>query len=57
MTFSQIYLLLAVSFDGNNKRVMEFFEEKIYRQIDGVAMGPPIGPTLANAFLCFHGQI
>ena len=27
---------------------------KTYKQIDGVAMGSPVGPTLANAFLCFH---
>ena len=33
------------------------FEGKTYTQIDGVAMGSPIGPTLANAFLCFHEQI
>ena len=33
------------------------FEEKIYKQIDGVAMGYPLDPTLANAFLCFHEQI
>ena len=24
------------------------------RQIDGVAMGSPLGPTLANAFLVYH---
>ena len=33
------------------------FEGKIYQQIDVVAMGSPLGPTLANAFLCFHEQI
>ena len=44
------------------------FEGKIYKQIDGhnnnnkiqsdgVAMGSPLGTTLANAFLCFHEQI
>ena len=33
------------------------FEGKIYKQIEGVAMGSPLGPTLANAFLCFHEQI
>ena len=33
------------------------FEGKIYKQIEGVAMGSPLGPTLANAFLCFHKQI
>ena len=30
------------------------FDEKIYRQIDGVSMGSPLGPTLANAFLCHY---
>ena len=33
------------------------FDEKIYKQTDGVAMGSPLGTTLANAFLCFHEQI
>ena len=27
------------------------FEGKIYKQIDGVAMGSPLGPTLADVFL------
>ena len=31
-----------------------FFDGKLYKQIDGVAMGSPLGPTLANIFLCFH---
>ena len=30
------------------------FNELLYKQTDGVAMGPPLGPTLANAFLCFY---
>ena len=30
------------------------FNELLYKQIDGVAIGSPLGPTLANAFLCFH---
>ena len=25
-----------------------------YPQVDGVAMGSPLGPLLANAFLCHH---
>ena len=29
-------------------------EGKIYKQIDGVATGSPLGPTLANAFLSLH---
>ena len=28
------------------------FNGNLYQQIDGVAMGSPLGPTLANSFLC-----
>ena len=28
------------------------FDGKFYEQCDGVAMGPPLGSTLANVFLC-----
>ncbi len=30
------------------------FDGQYYIQTDGVAMGSPLGPTLANAFLAFH---
>ena len=30
------------------------FDGEYYTQIDGVAMGSPLGPTLANAFLCHY---
>ena len=30
------------------------FEGKSFKQIDGVAMVSPLGPTLTNAFFCFH---
>ena len=30
------------------------FDNKFYLQKDGVSMGSPLGPTLANAFLCFY---
>ena len=30
------------------------FNELLYKQIDGAAMGSPHGPTLANEFLCFY---
>ena len=32
------------------------FDNNMYRQIDGVAMGSPLGPILANIFLGFHEQ-
>ena len=33
------------------------FDGKIYKQTNGVAMGSPLGPSIANAFLCFHEQM
>lgn len=33
---------------------MFIFNGKFYKQVDGVAMGSPLGPTLANTFLCFN---
>ena len=33
------------------------FEGKIHKKIVGDAKGSPLGPTLANAFLCFHEPI
>ena len=30
------------------------FANKLYKQIEGVGMGLPMGPTLANVFMCFH---
>ena len=32
------------------------FDGKYYKQKDGVAMGSPLGPTLANVFLCHFGE-
>ena len=31
-----------------------FDKKKLYKQINGLAMGQPVAPTLANIFLCFH---
>ena len=36
------------------KDVPFLFDGKYYKQVDGVSMGSPLGPTLANAFLCHH---
>ena len=33
------------------------FNSNLYQQIDGVAMGSPLGPTLANIFLCHFESI
>lgn len=31
-----------------------YFDSYYYYLIDGVAMGPPLGPVLANLFMSFH---
>ena len=36
------------------KESLFIFDGDCYKEIDGVAMGSPLGPTLANAFLCFY---
>ena len=36
------------------KESIILFDNKCYSQIDPVAMGSPLGPTLANIFLCYH---
>ena len=33
------------------------FDNILYKQIDGVAMGSPLGPTLANVFLCHYEKL
>ena len=33
------------------------FDQQFYKQQDGVAMGSPLGSTLANVFLCYHEKI
>ena len=36
------------------KNTSFFFNGTLYEQVDGVAMGSPCGPTLANIFLCHY---
>ena len=33
------------------------FDQKYYKQCDGVAMGSPLGSTLANVFVCHFDKI
>ena len=33
------------------------FDGKYHKECDGVAMGSPLGPTLANAFLCHYEKL
>ena len=39
------------------KDMLFVFDSVFYKQVDGVSMGSPLGPTMANAFLCYHKQI
>ena len=39
------------------KDALILFNGKYYIQCDGVAMGSPLGPTLANVFLCYWEEI
>ena len=32
------------------------FNGRLYQQVDGVAMGSPLGPLFANIFMSFHEQ-
>ena len=36
------------------KESIILFDNKYYSQTDGFTMGSPLGPTLANIFLCYH---
>ena len=48
-TFEELLLLATTE--------VEFmFGENLYKQIDGVAMGSPLGPALANIFLGFYEE-
>ena len=37
---------------ATTKELLFMFNNKFYKQIDGVAMGSPLGPALASIFMC-----
>ena len=49
-TKSELNQLLCLA----TKESYFIFNGLLYKQIDGVAMGSPLGPSLANAFLSYH---
>ncbi|XP_063585791.1 uncharacterized protein LOC134763164 [Penaeus indicus] len=49
-TKDQFMKLLKLSVEDS----VFMFNNQLYSQTDGVAMGSPLGPTLANVFLCYH---
>ena len=48
LTQSSFYSLLKITMFQS----FLTFDWKFYEQCDGVAMGFPLGPTLANVFMC-----
>ena len=50
LTKQDVYDLLSAA----TKEPLFIFDYSLYYQIDGVAMGFPLGPTLVNAFLCHY---
>jgi len=48
ITKSDLMELLRIA----TKNQLFQFERNLYEQVDGVAMGSPLGPLMANAFMC-----
>ena len=53
LTQSSFYSLLKITMFES----FFIFDGKFYEQCDGVAMGSPLGPTLANVFMCHFENI
>ena len=49
---NEFHTLLSLA----TKESFILFNGTYYKQIDGVAMGSPLGPTFANIFLCYHEE-
>ena len=50
---SELYYLLKLATSDSSF----IFDNILYKQIDGVAMGSPLGPFLANACLCHYEKL
>ena len=50
---SELYYLLKLATSESSF----IFDNVLYKQVDGVAMGSPLGPSLANAFLCHYEKL
>ena len=50
---SELYYLLKLATSESSF----IFDNILYKQIDGVAMGSPLGSILANAFLCHYEKL
>ena len=50
-SLSKIELKEVISYYKKNP--CSIFNGKRYNQVDGIAMGSPLGPTLVNAFLVY----
>ena len=46
---TQLYKMLSFTLKQNH---FLFVEDKVYNQVDGVAMGSPLGAVMANIFMC-----
>ena len=50
---SEFYYLLKLA----KSESLFLFHNNLHKQIDGIATGSPLGPTLANAFLCHYEKL
>ena len=51
-----VYTMAPFSFFCRSTPVEFSFNNEMYQQKDGVAMGSPLGPALANIFVGFHEE-